>query len=99
MGEESCHNRRLTSDPAKRIFCRVKIKASVLLSEDLLAAVDQRARIEHQDRSAVIEAAVRAFVVLPSSPEQNARDLKILNERAERLNQEAEDVLSYQVLR
>jgi metal-responsive CopG/Arc/MetJ family transcriptional regulator len=77
----------------------VKIRASVLLPDDLLTAVDERARQGNQDRSAVIEAAVRAFVAPPLSPEQTSRDLRIINERADRLNQEAEDVLSYQVLR
>ncbi|HSG38005.1 MAG TPA: ribbon-helix-helix protein, CopG family [Thermoanaerobaculia bacterium] len=89
----------MTRDLAKRIFCRVKIKASVLLPDDLLTAIDERARQEHQDRSAIVEAAVRAFVARPVSSEQHARDLKILNEKADRLNQETEDVLSYQVLR
>jgi predicted transcriptional regulator len=75
----------------------MKVTASVQLSEDLLAAVDERARRHNEDRSSVIEAAVRAFIV-PSIPRAAAVDLEILNRRAESLNREAEDVLAYQIL-
>jgi metal-responsive CopG/Arc/MetJ family transcriptional regulator len=75
----------------------VKIQTSVLLSEDLLAEIDERARQHDENRSDFIEAAVRAFIGRPSA-QQSAKDLQILNQHADRLNLEAEDVLSYQVI-
>jgi metal-responsive CopG/Arc/MetJ family transcriptional regulator len=75
----------------------VKIQTSVLLSEDLLAEIDKRARQYDEDRSDFIETAVRAFIARPSE-QQSAKDLQILNQHADRLNLEAEDVLSYQVI-
>lgn len=81
-----------------RIFLSMRIKTSVLLSEDLLAEIDERVRQRHEDRSDFIEAAVRAFIVRPASKTQGSSDLEILNRNAERLNLEAEDVLSYQVI-
>jgi metal-responsive CopG/Arc/MetJ family transcriptional regulator len=74
----------------------MKVTTSVQISEDLLAAVDERARCRNEDRSSVIEAAVRAFIV-PPAPESSKADLQILNQQADRLNLEAEDVLAYQV--
>jgi metal-responsive CopG/Arc/MetJ family transcriptional regulator len=74
----------------------MKIKTSITLSEDLLRAVDQRARPD-KTRSEFIETAVRAFINQMIRDEQNARDLEIINRRADYLNQEAEDVLAYQV--
>ena len=74
----------------------MKVKTSITLSEDLLQAVDQRARPD-KTRSEFIEIAVRAFINQMIRDEQNARDLEIINRRADYLNQEAEDVLAYQV--
>lgn len=76
----------------------MRIKTSVLLSEDLLAEIDERVRQHHEDRSDFIEAAVRAFIARPAPKAQGSGDLEILNRNAERLNLEAEDVLSYQVI-
>jgi metal-responsive CopG/Arc/MetJ family transcriptional regulator len=76
----------------------VKIQTSILLPEDLLAEIDQRVRQHAQDRSDFIEAAVRAFIARPTAGQQSSKDLQILNQHADRLNLEAEDVLSYQVI-
>ena len=75
----------------------MKVKTSITLSEDLLIVVDKRARQHHKNRSDFIEAAVWAFVRQLARGEQNARDLEILNRRADFLNEEAADVLSYQI--
>jgi hypothetical protein len=48
-------------------------------------------------RSALIEQAVRDFLAVQAKRTRDVRDLEILNRRAETLNVEAEDVLSYQV--
>ena len=76
----------------------MRIRTAVLLSEDLLAEIDERVRQLHKDRSDFIEAAVRAFIAQAVPREQSSRDLEILNRNADRLNLEAEDVLSYQVI-
>jgi len=74
----------------------MKIKTSITLSEDLLKAVDQRSE-QYKNRSEFIEAALWAFITHMIRSEQNDRDLEIINQHAHKLNQEAEDVLSYQV--
>jgi metal-responsive CopG/Arc/MetJ family transcriptional regulator len=75
----------------------MKIKTSITLSEELLKAVDKRAKQYRRNRSDFIEAAVWDFLGKLSRDELNARDLEILNRRADFLNQEALDVLAYQV--
>ncbi|MDI6754624.1 MAG: ribbon-helix-helix domain-containing protein [Thermodesulfobacteriota bacterium] len=73
----------------------MKIKTSITISEDLLKTIDQRAG--NKNRSEFIEAALRAFIAEIVRSEQNARDIQIINQRAAYLNQEAADVLTYQV--
>jgi metal-responsive CopG/Arc/MetJ family transcriptional regulator len=75
----------------------MKVKTSITLSEELLKVLDKRARQHHKNRSDFIEAAVWAFVRQLARNEQNARDLEILNRRADFLNEEAADVLSHQI--
>ena len=52
---------------------------------------------QYGTRSALIEQAVRDFLTAQAKRTRDAQDLEILNRRAEMLNVEAEDVLSYQV--
>ncbi len=75
----------------------MKVKTSITLSSDLLRAVD-RAAEEGQSRSDFIEVALRAFFAQMQRRQRDARDQQILNEHADRLNAEAEDVLAYQVI-
>jgi metal-responsive CopG/Arc/MetJ family transcriptional regulator len=75
----------------------MKVKTSITLSEELLKVVDKRAKQYKKNRSDFIEAAVLAFIGRLIRDEQNARDLEILNRRAEYLNQEAAEVLAYQI--
>jgi metal-responsive CopG/Arc/MetJ family transcriptional regulator len=63
----------------------------------LLQAIDKRARQLKKNRSDFIEAAVWAFIGQLIRDEQNAKDLEIINRRADFLNQEAVDVLAYQI--
>lgn len=72
----------------------MKVKTSITLSEDVLQTVDQ---LSGKNRSEFIEKAIRAFIAQLKRDQQNARDLEILNRHADRLNQEAADVLTYQV--
>lgn len=74
----------------------MKVKTSITLSEKLLKAIDQRSG-QYKNRSAFIEAALWNFITQTIRNDQNARDLEIINKHADQLNQEAEDVLTYQV--
>jgi len=76
----------------------MKVKTSITLSEELLKAVDKRAKQHKKTRSDFIEGAVWVFIRQLLWNEQNARDLEIINRRADFLNQEAGDVLEYQAL-
>ena len=74
----------------------MKVRTSITLSEDLLKAIDEYAG-EYNNRSEFIEKAVRVFLRQLIRRQQDARDLEIINQRADHLNQEAMDVLTYQV--
>ena len=74
----------------------MKVKTSITLSEDLLKAIDQCSG-RYKNRSEFIEAASWALLKQIIHDAQNAKDLEILNRRAEALNREAADVLTYQV--
>jgi metal-responsive CopG/Arc/MetJ family transcriptional regulator len=73
----------------------MKVRTSVALSREVLDAIDRRAK-GRGSRSALIENAVRSY--LAPQPRADQRDLTLINRRAKRLNEEAEDVLSYQVV-
>ncbi len=75
----------------------MKVKTSITLSEDLLKAVDELSG-QYKNRSEFVETALRSFIVQMIRNEQNAKDLEIINRRADHLNQEAIDVLLYQVV-
>ena len=62
---------------------------------DLLKAIDKLSG-PSKNRSEFIETAVRAYIAQLVRRERNAHDLEILNKRADRLNEEALDVLAYQ---
>ena len=64
------------------------------LPADLLRLVDRIAG--ETNRSRVIEDALRDFVERRARGERDARDLETINRNAERLNDEAVDVLDYQ---
>lgn len=74
----------------------MKVETTIFLSEELLSALGTRAS-DPQDRSELVEAALREY--LPRLRQRDpSRDLEIINAHAAELNQEAEDVLSYQVV-
>jgi metal-responsive CopG/Arc/MetJ family transcriptional regulator len=76
----------------------MKLKASITLSDDVLAAVDELAG-EHGSRSAVIERVPRDFLSRRAPARGRATELARLNRHADRLNAHAADVLDYQVSR
>ena len=74
----------------------MKVKTSITLSDELIQAIDQYGQ-SYKNRSEFIEAAIWAFIKQIIRSQQNARDVEIINRNAERLNAEAQDVLTYQV--
>jgi metal-responsive CopG/Arc/MetJ family transcriptional regulator len=74
----------------------MKVKTSITLSEDLVAQLDKVAG-EIGSRSAVLEQALREFLMNRKRRKRDARDLRILNTLSDELNREAQDVLEYQV--
>jgi metal-responsive CopG/Arc/MetJ family transcriptional regulator len=74
----------------------MKIETTVALSEDLVAALESRTQ-NALDRSAVVEAALRAYLAWPRHGD-DAGDLEIINAHSAELNEEADDVLAYQVI-
>ena len=74
----------------------MKVKTSITLPQDLVQQMDALAG-RYGNRSALMERAIRDFIAAQAKRQQDLRDLDILNRRADALNEEAEDVLSYQV--
>jgi hypothetical protein len=69
----------------------MRVKKSITLPQELLTRID---RVDG-NRSAFTEKASRVHLASVERA-RNARDLKILNASANRLNAEASDVLGYQ---
>ena len=78
-------------------FGSMKVKTSITLSRELLETIDARCAA-HRSRSKLIEDALRLYMAQIIRNDENARDLEILNRRADVLNKEAGDVLGYQVI-
>mgnify|MGYP001589076956 CR=1 FL=1 len=74
----------------------MKTKTSVTIEGVLLQGIDRYSE-EFKSRSEFIETAVEHFIRHLERQETEKRDLDILNRRADVLNQEADDVLAYQV--
>ncbi len=72
----------------------MRVKTSITLPEDLLHAID---RVD-ANRSAFIEKASRAHLAKLEKAKREAADAKTINRIADRLNEEAQDVLEYQGL-
>ena len=74
----------------------MKTKTSVTLSTEVLAGIDRLAGSKHS-RSAVIEQALRRYLIEHARTKIQARDLEQLNRAADELNAEAAEVLDYQI--
>ena len=73
----------------------MRVKTSVTIDERVLKAID-KAVTRTRSRSRVIEDAAREFLARRARATREARDLAILNESADDLNREMDDVLAYQ---
>ena len=76
----------------------MKIKTSITLSEDVLNDVD-RLLGKSGNRSIFVEEALRAFLAEMAKKQRDQKDLDLLNRHAQKLTEEAKDVLQYQVKR
>ena len=74
----------------------MKVKTSITVEKDLLETVDKLSG-KNKNRSEFIEAAIQAYAGERTRATENARDLDLINESADILNQEAFDVLNCQV--
>ena len=74
----------------------MKIKTSITISQELLTVLDEYIGTE-QSRSFFLEKAAWEYIAKLRRAQRNARDLEILNRRADFLNQEVQDALSYQI--
>ena len=72
----------------------VRVKTSITLPEELLKSIDEAGR----NRSAFIERASRAYLLRLEKAKREANDIDIINAHADRLNEEAMDVIKYQGL-
>ena len=77
-------------------YRKMKVKTSITLSEDVVAAVD-RLTGKGGSRSETIERLLKQSLAAEACRARDRKDLEILNANAERLNEEAQDVLAYQV--
>ena len=74
----------------------MKVKTSITLSGDVIMLLDQHMS-QFKNRSDFIEAAIRSYIAEIDRKARETRDIEIINQNAERLNEEAMDVLSFQV--
>jgi len=73
----------------------MKIKTSVTLSEELVHEIDAYTD-RFKNRSAFLETAARYFIKQIRRAEQDARDIEIIDQWADDLNEEVMDALEYQ---
>jgi metal-responsive CopG/Arc/MetJ family transcriptional regulator len=75
----------------------MKEKTSVTLSKEVLSGID-RAAGSKQSRSAYIDTVLRHHLWEKAKAARDAREIELINQHADELNAEVEDVLRYQVL-
>ena len=74
----------------------MKLKTSITLEQEVITAVDEATR-EGESRSEVIERLLRQSLSARERVKIDKRDCNIINEHVDELNEEAVDVLAYQV--
>lgn len=75
----------------------MKLKTSITLEQEVITAVEEAAR-EGESRSQVIERLLRQSLSARERAEGDKHDRNIINDHADELNEEAVDVLAYQVV-
>ena len=74
----------------------MKLKTSITLDQEVVAAVEAIAR-SGESRSQVIERLLRQSLAARARSAMDERDRGIINAHADELNEEALDVLGYQL--
>jgi metal-responsive CopG/Arc/MetJ family transcriptional regulator len=74
----------------------MKIRISITVSEEMMREIDELCS-RYGNRSLLIEQAIRDFLAAEARRKRDIQNIEILNRRADALNKEAKDVLSYQV--
>ena len=82
--------------PWRYYYGSMKVKTSITLSQQVVQLIDKHSQ-DFRSRSEFLEQAARALLASLARTEAERRDLDIINGHADRLNAEAEDVLTYQV--
>ena len=73
----------------------MRVKTSLTLSEEILRLV-RRTAAKGESRSQTIERLLREGLAARARRAADERDLALINQHADDLNREAEDVLAYQ---
>lgn len=74
----------------------MKVKTSITISEETLKTIDEYPG-ERVSRSQFIEKAIQAYLSQLMKNARDPKDLELINRHAKSLNEEADDVLEYQV--
>jgi len=74
----------------------MKLKTSITLSEDIIRSLEKQAA-RGESRSEQIERLLRERLSQQEHQQREARDTELINKHADELNEEAMDVLEYQV--
>ena len=74
----------------------MKVKTSITISKEIIKEIDELSS-QYGSRSVLIEQAIREFLDAEARRRRDLQDIDILDRNADALNQEAVDVLSYQV--
>lgn len=76
----------------------MKVETTISLAPELLQELDRiLANNGYGSLSDLIEEALRNFLSQGEQPARSSDDLELINRNADRLNEEAQDVLTYQV--
>lgn len=89
-------NRYLTIQRLISYTDYMKVKTSITISEDLIKEIDTLLG-QSGNRSAFVEQVLRDFLAAKAQRFKTEKELEILNQFADELNEEATDTLSYQV--
>ena len=74
----------------------MKVKTSITLTKELIRYIDEK-HGGKKNRSLFIEEAIRGYLSGEIRRKRDLKDARILNKKANTLNKEAADVLSYQI--
>lgn len=74
----------------------MKVKTSITITKELLASIDELFD-NSKNRSQLIEKAIKEYIERQKKRKRDLEDLALINKKADKLNQAAAEVLSYQV--